>query len=114
MTLTSISDLAGAEGARSFIGAEQGDVPISMFLIDSPPGEGPRLHRHPYPEVFVLHTGAATFVLDDREVTASGGEIVVAPAEVPHRFRSVGAERLRLTAIHTAARMETEWLEPVS
>jgi mannose-6-phosphate isomerase-like protein (cupin superfamily) len=35
---------------------------------------------------------------------------VIAPAGSAHRFTSIGNEQLRLTAIHTAATMDTEWL----
>ncbi len=103
--------VAGTPGSLRFIGAEHGDVPVSLFLVSSPPGEGPELHRHPYPEIFVVHGGQAEFQLDDARVTARAGNILIAPAGVPHRFTSSGSQELRLTAIHTAARMETEWLE---
>lgn len=105
------SDLAGTPGSLRFIGAEHGDVPVSLFLVSSPPGEGPELHRHAYPEIFVVHGGQAEFQLDDARVAAQAGNILIAPAGVPHRFTSVGGQELRLTAIHTAAQMETEWLE---
>jgi mannose-6-phosphate isomerase-like protein (cupin superfamily) len=39
------------------------------------------------------------------------GEIVVAPAGVPHRFVNSGAGRLRQVDIHVHPRFETEWLE---
>ena len=102
--------LAQAGGALMFTGAEHGDVPVSMFLVDAPPGEGPRPHRHPYPEVFVIHSGQAKFRLDGDEIRAGEGDIVIAPAGSAHRFTAIGHGNLRLTAIHTAPRMETEWL----
>jgi quercetin dioxygenase-like cupin family protein len=108
------SDLAGTPGSLRFIGAEHDDVPVSLFLVSSPPGEGPELHRHPYPEIFIVHAGQAEFQLDDARVEARAGNILIAPAGVPHRFTSVGSDELRLTAIHTAAQMETEWLESTS
>ena len=40
----------------------------------------------------------------------TAGDIVIAPAGAAHRFTSVGDEQLRLTAIHTASTMDTEWL----
>ena len=67
---------------------------------------------HPYPEVFILHAGRATFEVDHIEITAMPGDIVVAPAGAPHRFANTGAEELRLTAIHPAAEMSTQWLTP--
>jgi quercetin dioxygenase-like cupin family protein len=81
-------------------------------MIDGAPGTGPALHRHPYPELFVVHSGRAAFELDGERVLATAGDVLVAAPGIAHRFTNVGAGRLRLTAVHAAARMETEWLEP--
>src|SRR5436190_14249213 len=34
---------------------------VSVIVVDAAPGEGPRLHRHRYREVFVVLEGEATF-----------------------------------------------------
>jgi quercetin dioxygenase-like cupin family protein len=36
---------------------------VSVIVVDAAPGEGPRLHRHAYREVFVVLEGEATFTL---------------------------------------------------
>lgn len=105
-------DLPGTADARRFIGEQHDGVPMSMFLVDAPPGGGPRLHRHPYPELFILHAGTARFEIDDASLTATAGELLVAPARSAHRFTNVGTGRLQITAIHPASTMTTEWLEP--
>ncbi len=89
-------------------------MPVSLFLVNAPPGAGPRLHRHPYPELFVVHAGQACFEIDGDTLSATGGDIVIAPAETAHRFTNVGRERLRITAIHTSPTMNTEWLKATS
>ncbi len=34
--------------SHAFVGAEQGNVEVSAYLVKAPPGRGPRLHRrHP-------------------------------------------------------------------
>jgi mannose-6-phosphate isomerase-like protein (cupin superfamily) len=78
--------------------------------MDAPPGAGPRLHRHPYPEVFVVESGEARFQLGDDTMVVRGRQIVVGPADVPHGFTNTGTGPLRLTAIHGAAAFDTEWL----
>jgi quercetin dioxygenase-like cupin family protein len=103
--------LPRSENSDVFTGAEHGDVPVSMFLVHSSPGSGPGLHRHPYPEVFVINDGLARFQLGEDELTVGAGDVVIAPAGVPHRFTCTGPAELRLTAIHTASRFETEWLQ---
>jgi len=103
-------ELAGPPEGRRFVGAEHGGVPVSLFLVDARPGSGPELHRHPYPEVFVLAAGQAEFEVGGAHLVAGAGDIVIAPAGVPHRFTSAGIDPLRLTAIHTASAMDTDWL----
>jgi quercetin dioxygenase-like cupin family protein len=103
--------LPGNEEAHRFIGAEHGDISVSMFLVHSAPGEGPKLHTHPYPEVFVIEAGQATFEVADTKIVGKRGQIVVAPADTPHRFTNSGTDRLRLAAIHPAREIHTDWLE---
>jgi mannose-6-phosphate isomerase-like protein (cupin superfamily) len=85
---------------------------VSVIVVDAAPGEGPRLHRHGYREVFVVLEGEATFTLGDEQRVARAGEVVVAPARVPHRFVNSGQGRLCQVDIHEHPRFETEWLEP--
>ncbi|HEY2771300.1 MAG TPA: cupin domain-containing protein [Solirubrobacteraceae bacterium] len=105
------SDLPGPPEAHQFVGADHGGLPISLFLVDGRPGAGPLLHRHPYPELFIVHAGRADFEIDAARLTATAGDILIAPATSAHRFTNTGDERLRITAIHTAPVMETEWLQ---
>lgn len=37
--------------SHEFVGADQGDTGISVFLFHGKPGSGPGLHRHPYDEI---------------------------------------------------------------
>jgi quercetin dioxygenase-like cupin family protein len=105
-------ELPGTADAHQFVGAQHGDVPVSFFLVHSEPGTQVASHSHPYPEVFVLHSGRATFEVDQIEITAVPGDIVIAPAGAPHQFVNTGDEELRLTAIHPASEMSTQWLAP--
>src|SRR3954453_17051214 len=104
-----IDDLSSGANSHQFTGAEH-DVPVSMFLVHSQPGNGPSLHRHPYAELFVVESGEATFRVGDDQIVAGAGTIVIAPAGTPHAFTNTGSELLRMVNIHTAPEMETEWL----
>ncbi len=104
------SELPGPSEGLSLVGADHGGLPISLFLVHVPPGSGPKLHRHPYTEVFVVDTGQADFQVGDSHLTAHAGDVLIAPASAAHRFTSTGEDQLRLTAIHTASIMQTEWL----
>ena len=98
--------------AREFVGADHGGVGICAILVEAPPGAGPSLHRHPYPEVLITQEGTATFLLGEdgerREVGA--GEIVVVPAGQWHGFVNSGEGPLRQLDIHVSASFHTEWL----
>lgn len=104
-------DLEHSRHAHEFVGAEHGDVPFSVILVHSEPGVGPKLHRHPYPEVFIVHRGQATFQLGNETIVVDEGHVVVGPSDVPHGFTNTGPGELQLTAIHGAGRFDTEWLE---
>lgn len=93
------------------LGQETG-ASVSVISVDADPGAGPRLHRHPYEEVFVVLEGEATFTLGDVERVYRAGEVAVAPAGVPHRFVNSGSSRLRQVDVHLSPRFVTEWLEP--
>jgi quercetin dioxygenase-like cupin family protein len=110
-TLIELDDLPGDDEAHQFVGADHGGLPVSYFLVHSPPGAGPELHQHPYPEVFIVHAGQVTFLIADSEITATAGQIAVAPVGVPHRFTNTCPDRLSLTAIHPVAEMRTDWLQ---
>jgi mannose-6-phosphate isomerase-like protein (cupin superfamily) len=101
---------AGALPTGNLKGAEHG-ASISLILDDSEPGGGPRLHRHPYDETWVVEEGALTFQLGDELLTAGPGDIVIAPPGVPHKFTNTGTRRSRLVCIHANPTMVTEWLE---
>jgi quercetin dioxygenase-like cupin family protein len=91
--------------ARKFEGYRYGDVDVSFFLVDSPPGGGPVLHTHPYEEIFVVLEGTATYTVGEATIEASAGQIVVAPAGVPHKFVNSGGGPLRRVDIHPSARV---------
>lgn len=108
--LVRFEDLDHGPHAHEFVGAEHGEVPFSVILVHSRPGVGPKLHRHPYAEVFVVESGQATFQIGDETVVVEGGHVVVSPSGEAHGFTNTGPGELRLTAIHGAGRFSTEWL----
>ena len=92
--------------AHKFEGYRYGDVEASFFLVDTPPGTGPVLHAHPYEEIFVMLEGTATYTVGDATIEASAGQIVVAPAGVPHKFVNSGSGQLRQVDIHPSGRIQ--------
>jgi quercetin dioxygenase-like cupin family protein len=104
-------DLERDSMSINFQGFRHGDAPVSFIWVDAPPGGGPRLHRHPYMEIFILLEGQATFTVGDETHEGVAGQVVVVPPGMPHKFRNSGAGQLRQVDIHTSDRFITEWLE---
>lgn len=92
-------------------GGDHGAIGASVIVVDAPPGSGPRLHKHPYAEIFVVLEGQATFTAGEEVIEAVGGQIVVVPAGVPHTFVNAGTGPLRQVDVHPSGQFITEWLE---
>lgn len=92
-------------------GYEAGGVNASLIFIDNMPGQGPRLHKHPYHEIFILLEGLSTFTVGSVTVDAGAGQIVVVRPGVAHKFVNSGTGRLRQVDVHTSQKFITEWLE---
>ena len=105
-----VERLPGGESASTFYGHDHG-AQVSFFLSHHRPGRGPELHRHPYEETFIVQDGDVRFTVGDETIDATGGDIVVVPAETPHKFVNSGTTALRQINIHPVARMKTEWLD---
>jgi mannose-6-phosphate isomerase-like protein (cupin superfamily) len=101
---------ADAAAESNLEGAAHGAT-ISVILDHSEPGHGPRLHRHPYDETWVVHEGTITFQLGDHELTAGPGDVVIAPPGTPHKFTNEGPGPCSLVCIHASPTFDTEWLE---
>ncbi|WP_163542485.1 cupin domain-containing protein [Occultella kanbiaonis] len=88
-----------------------GGAGISLILESTDrAGVGPRLHQHPYAETFLIRRGSATFRIGDAEVEGHAGQILVAPADTPHTFRT-GPHGYEAIHIHANERFVTTWLE---
>jgi mannose-6-phosphate isomerase-like protein (cupin superfamily) len=109
-SIVSFDDLEHSAHSHEFVGAEHHGVPFSVILVHSRPGVGPKLHRHPYAEVFVVESGEATFRIGADTIVVGGGNVVVSPPGEAHGFTNTGSTELRLTSIHAASRFDTEWL----
>jgi mannose-6-phosphate isomerase-like protein (cupin superfamily) len=91
-------------------GAEHGAT-ISLIFDHSEPGQGPRLHKHPYDETWVVVEGNLTFQAGEETLKAGPGNIVIVPPGTPHKFTNDGPGRSNLVCIHANPTMVTEWLE---
>lgn len=92
-------------------GAAYGANICVIFNRLDTPGGGPRLHKHPYPETFIVRAGTGLFTVGDEEITATAGQILVVPPDTPHKFTNLGPGPLETIDIHENGSFVTHWLE---
>lgn len=103
MSFLDLKQLPFAGMSHEFIGATH-DAPISAYIVEAKPGQGPPLHTHPYVEVAFVIEGFATITVGEETRQAGAGAVVVIPAETPHRFVNSGETILRQIDIHASPR----------
>jgi quercetin dioxygenase-like cupin family protein len=82
---------------------EGGDrAPVSMFVTEYPQrGQGPDLHVHPYPEVFLVQSGVGEFTAGEEKTRVAAGNFVIVPADTPHGFKNAeDGSTLRVVSVH--------------
>jgi mannose-6-phosphate isomerase-like protein (cupin superfamily) len=87
------------------LGDDEGTTPIRTGIQTSQPGYAAPVHSHPYMEVLHILDGVAEAWIDgqeDRKITLRRGDTVAIPPGVPHSFRVVGDEVLRLLGTHAS------------
>ena len=101
------------QDVRVLVGSEHG-LRTTIMHSTVAPGHGPRRHRHPHAEVFVLHEGAARYEVDGEVLEAEAGDVVIVPPEAWHAFTATGDRPLRMTAVHENPRPATSWEDGTS
>jgi mannose-6-phosphate isomerase-like protein (cupin superfamily) len=96
---------------QELVGDDYGGLPACVIFVELEPGDGPKLHRHPYAEIFFIIEGESTFTDGSERRLVRAGEVVIAPGGQPHSFINTGEGRLRQIDVHLSPRFETEWLE---
>jgi len=101
MSFTNIEQLPLVGTSREFHGEREG-APISAYIVNAKPGQGPPLHTHPYVEVIFMLEGRATVAIGDQTREVNAGAIAVVPANTPHRFVNSGDTMLRQIDVHAS------------
>jgi quercetin dioxygenase-like cupin family protein len=101
-------DLPFQGSSHQFVGADHGNVNVSVFLLSALPGRGPAAHRHPYDEVQFVREGRGLWTVNGEEFEAGAGDILVIKAGEIHSFRCIGEEPLVQLDVHLSPRFIQE------
>ena len=110
-TVLNREDLPYDGNTYEFQGFQHQDTNVSFIWVDMPPGGTIRLHKHPYEEIFIIQEGMATFTVGSVTLDARAGQVIIVPAEVPHKFMNLSDQRLKQIDIHVNRQFITDWLE---
>ena len=86
-------------------------VNVSFFIVHFSPGKGPRKHRHPYEETFIILDGEIEAIVDGETKTLVANQIVVIPAGAWHEFKNRSEAPVFMINVHPVPEMITEWAE---
>ncbi len=92
---------------QPIVGDAEGTTPIRTGIQTSQPGYVAPMHSHPYLEILHILDGTAEAWIEgqeDRKVVLRKGDTIALPPELPHSFRVVGDEALRLLGTHVSPR----------
>jgi quercetin dioxygenase-like cupin family protein len=110
-TLLDRDDLPYQGNAYEFQGAYHFDTDVSFIRVDMPPGSTIRSHNHPYKEISIIQEGVSTFTVRSARLEARAGQIIIVPAEAPHKFANLSDRQLKQIDIHVSKQFITQWLE---
>ena len=94
--------------AATFQGFEHG-ANTSFFIVNFSPGKGPKRHRHPYEEIFIILDGEIEAIVDNETKVIGSDTIAIIPADTWHEFKNRAEKPARLVNIHPVSKMVTEW-----
>ena len=110
-TLLNRDELPRDGDTYEFEGFRYHDSEVSFIWVDMPPGGSVRLHKHPYKEIFILQEGVSTFTVGSVTLEARAGQVIIVPADVPHKFVNKSDSQLKQIDIHVNKEFVTDWLE---
>ncbi len=94
--------------SHQFVGAEQGDTGVSVFLYRGKPGSGSGPHRHPYDEIQFIREGRGVWTVNGQNFEGGPGDIFVIKAGEIHSFKALGDSQLVQLDVHLSPRFIQE------
>jgi quercetin dioxygenase-like cupin family protein len=85
-----------------FQGIQHENTNVSFIWVDMPAGGTIRLHKHPYEEIFIIQEGVSSFTIGSVTLEARAGQVIIVPAEIPHKFMNLSDGQLKQIDIRFA------------
>jgi quercetin dioxygenase-like cupin family protein len=102
---------------QPIVGDEEGGTPVRTGIQTAQPGYAAPVHSHPYVEILHILDGVAEAWIDGRPesvVVLRRGDTIAVPPEMPHAFRVVGDQVLRLLGTHVSPRRIVNYKDGVA
>lgn len=80
-------------------------IGITLFAFDK--GEGVSAHSAPGDAMVQILDGEALVTVGDKEITATRGQVVVMPADIPHALHAVTPFKMILTVVKRPVGIKT-------
>lgn len=82
------------------VGAEETAGVLGASIVTQPPGQASPMHVHTREsEAWFLLQGAMTYRAGGQLIRMTAGDFIYLPRDVPHAFRTTGAEPVRFLAL---------------
>jgi mannose-6-phosphate isomerase-like protein (cupin superfamily) len=94
------------------IGEDYGFEALSVFITETHPNGGPRLHSHDVEEAHVLLEGSVRYVIGNRTFAVEAPYVAKVPANVPHTFMNAGTEPMHIIAVFPSKRPSIKIVGP--
>ena len=108
MYRTRQDDLPFQGSSHQFVGADRGDVGVSVFLFRGLPGRVVGLHRHPYDEIQFIREGRGVWTVNGETFEGGAGDVFVIKAGEIHSFKAIGDSPLVQLDVHVSPRFIQE------
>jgi quercetin dioxygenase-like cupin family protein len=90
-------------------GPGTGAAASGSSILEVDPGCALPRHTDSAEETIVVVQGTAEVTIRDTAAIASGGDVVLVPADVPHQVRNVGDRAMRFVAVYAGTDVVTRY-----
>ncbi len=112
MNIFQRTDWASDEGWNGKLEGQNAATGISFLFNEvKESGKGPPLHKHPYDEVYLVRQGQARVTAGDEEAIVNEGDILVIPANTPHKVLTSGEGPIEIISVHVSNKFMMEILK---